>query len=46
MNESKNISVDDIRSALGHTRLDTTQPYLTSFDKEALDDSMDAVFGE
>jgi integrase/recombinase XerD len=44
MKESKNISIDDIRQALGHQRLDTTQRYLNSFDKEGLDSAMDAIF--
>ena len=46
MKESKNISVDDIRQALGHTRLDTTQRYLNSFDREGLDSAMKDIFGE
>ncbi|QDK80890.1 tyrosine-type recombinase/integrase [Spirosoma sp. KCTC 42546] len=46
MKESKNISIDDIRQALGHQRLDTTQRYLNSFDKESLDTAMDAIFGD
>jgi integrase len=44
MKETKNISIDDIRQALGHDKLDTTQKYLNSFDKESLDSAMDAVF--
>ena len=44
MKETKNISIDDIRSALGHTSLATTQRYLASFDEEGLDLAMDAVF--
>ncbi|MGF7218655.1 integrase [Spirosoma lacussanchae] len=46
MKESKNISIDDIRQALGHQRLDTTQRYLNAFDKEGLDSAMDAIFSE
>ena len=46
MKESKNVSIDDIRQALGHTRLDTTQRYLNSFDRESLDSAMDAIFGD
>lgn len=46
MKESKNISIDDIRLALGHDKLDTTQKYLNSFDRESLDSAMDAVFDE
>lgn len=46
MKESKNVSIDDIRQALGHQRLDTTQRYLNSFDKESLDTAMDAIFGD
>lgn len=46
MKESKNISIDDIRQALGHQRLDTTQRYLNGFDKESLDTAMDAIFGD
>ncbi|AUD00990.1 site-specific integrase [Spirosoma pollinicola] len=46
MKESKNISIDDIRQALGHTKLDTTQRYLDSFDREGLDSAMGAIFGE
>ncbi|OIN56323.1 tyrosine-type recombinase/integrase [Arsenicibacter rosenii] len=46
MKESKNVSIDDIRNALGHTRLDTTQRYLNSFDREGLDSAMDAIFDD
>lgn len=46
MKESKNISIDDIRQALGHTKLDTTQRYLDSFDREGLDSAMGAIFGD
>ncbi|WP_041616085.1 tyrosine-type recombinase/integrase [Spirosoma linguale] len=46
MKESKNISIDDIRQALGHTKLDTTQRYLNSFDREGLDSAMSAIFDE
>ena len=46
MKESKNVSIDDIRQALGHQRLDTTQRYLNSFDKESLDTAMGAIFGD
>ena len=46
MKESKNVSIDDIRQALGHTSFETTQRYLNSFDKESLDSAMDAIWGE
>lgn len=44
MKETRNISIDDIRSAPDHTSLATTQRYLASFDEEGLDLAMDTVF--
>ena len=39
-----NGNIDAVSKALGHTKLQTTQTYLRSFDQDAEDDLMDTVF--
>jgi integrase/recombinase XerD len=46
MKETSNVTIDDIRNSLGHARLETTQRYLASFDREGLDVAMDAIFDD
>lgn len=38
------ISIIDLKNALGHTKIETTERYIESFDKDSLDVAMDAVF--
>jgi len=38
------ITIIDLKNALGHTKIETTERYIESFDKDSLDVAMDAVF--
>jgi integrase/recombinase XerD len=38
------ISIIDLKNALGHTKIETTERYIESFDKDSLDVAMDAIF--
>ncbi|MCE7044546.1 hypothetical protein [Dyadobacter sp. CY312] len=44
MKSSNKITVVDIRNSLGHKKIETTQGYLNSFDKESLDEAMGDIF--
>lgn len=46
MKETSKVTIDDIRNSLGHIRLETTQRYLSSLDREGLDVALDAIFDE
>lgn len=38
------ITIIDLKNALGHTKIETTERYIESFDKDSLDEAMNAVF--
>ena len=38
------ITIVDIMNTLGHKSISTTQIYLNTFDKEALDEAMEDIF--
>ena len=44
MKTSNKITIVDIMNALGHKSISTTQIYLNTFDKEALDEAMEDIF--
>lgn len=46
MKGNKNVTLDDVRLSLGHSKLSTTQAYLDSFDYDSLDSAMDDIFAE
>ncbi|WP_026629504.1 tyrosine-type recombinase/integrase [Dyadobacter alkalitolerans] len=46
MKKTNKITLVDIMNSLGHKHLSTTQAYFNSFDKESLDEAMDAVFSQ
>jgi site-specific recombinase XerD len=42
----KKINISDLSMTLGHSSIKVTQSYLSSFDNQAVDDTLDKMFNE